>query len=145
MLCVKRDEQELPVGNFSKKLVGAQLHYSATELECLALVKAIEHFEVYLTGQYFRVKTDHRALQFLQTARHLNSRLTRWALRLQTFNFEVTYRPGRKNNNADGLSRQTWGDEEKNEIPTPCEVQSALESQPEGGGDVKGQVELLPH
>ena len=36
-----------------------------------------------------------------------NSRLQRWALKLQAYDFEITYRPGRVHQNADTLSRTT--------------------------------------
>ena len=56
----------------------------------------------FLTG------TVHRALQYLDSSRHLNSRLTRWALQLQQHSFKTRYRPGAKHGNADGMSRQVW-------------------------------------
>ncbi len=93
---------------FSKKLKPAETRYSATELECLAIIRAVEHFAVYLTGRSFTVQTYHRALQFLQQSRHLNGRLTRWALTLQQYIFDIKYRPGKNNGNADSLSCQAW-------------------------------------
>ena len=47
---MERDKEELPVGFFSKKLSSSEKKYSATEMECLAVVKAIDHFAVYLWG-----------------------------------------------------------------------------------------------
>ena len=93
---------------YSKKLTPAERHYSATEVEGLAVVRGVQHFVHYLIGRHFRIETDHRALQFLQSARHLNGRLSRWALLLQSYDYEIHYRPGRSNSNADGLSRQSW-------------------------------------
>ena len=109
MLSVVRGEQELPVGYFSRKLSPSEKKYSATELECLAIVKAIDHFAVHLWGREFMVVTDHKALQYLDSSKHLNARLTRWALQLQQHSFKTKYRPGIKHGNADGLSRQAWG------------------------------------
>ena len=77
ILSVIRDGEELPVSFFSKKLKPAETRYSATELECQAIIRGVEHFAVYLTGRSFTVQTDYRALQFLQQSRHLNGRLTR--------------------------------------------------------------------
>ena len=74
------------------------------------MVAAILQFEVYLIGRHFVVQTDHRALTFLDSAKHLNPRLIRWCLRLQQFTFTVRYRPGKQNINADALSRQAWID-----------------------------------
>ena len=71
-MSVIRDGQELHVGYFSKKLSVAKQKYAVTELECLTVLKAISHFEVYLTGKTFTVVTDHKALQYSQRSCHLN-------------------------------------------------------------------------
>ena len=113
MLSVIRKGEELPVAYYSRQLKGAESYYSATELECLAVVRAIQHFEVYLAGQHFELVTDHQALQELTTSNNQNWRLTCWALFLQDFSFNVTYRPGPEHSNADGLSRQCWRLEEQ--------------------------------
>ena len=103
-----RNGEELPVGYYSKKLSPAEQKYAATELECLAVIRAIDHFAVHLSGTQFTVVTDHRALEYLQSSRHLNGRLTRWALQLQHYHFTIRYHPGNTHQNADGLSRQVW-------------------------------------
>lgn len=46
---------------------------------------------------------DHAALAYLHKGR--NTKLTRWALRLEEFSYEPEYRPGRQHGNVDGLSR----------------------------------------
>jgi hypothetical protein len=66
VLSVIRNGEELPVGYYSKKL---EQKYVVTELECLAVVRAIDHFAVHLTGRVFTVVTDHRALQYLESSR----------------------------------------------------------------------------
>ena len=50
VLSIIRDGEELPAGYYSKKLIASEQKYAVTEMECLAVVKAISHFEVYLTG-----------------------------------------------------------------------------------------------
>ena len=72
VLSIIRKEEELSVGFFSRQLCPAETRYSATELEGLALVKAMQHFGIYLLGQEFSVKTDHKALAYLHTSKHLN-------------------------------------------------------------------------
>ena len=95
VLSVCRDGDELPVGYFSRKLKPTERKYSATELECLAVVQAIDYFAAHLIGRPFIVETDHKALQYLQRSRHLNGRLTHWALKLQSYSFTIRYRPGK--------------------------------------------------
>ena len=58
VLSVVRDGQELPIGYFSKKLKKAEQNYAATELECLAVIRAIDHFAVHLSGRPFTVLTE---------------------------------------------------------------------------------------
>lgn len=108
VLNVCRDGMELPVAFYSRQLRGPEQRYSATEIECLAVVSAVRHFEVYLAGRQFKVHTDHQALTALLSSRVLNRRLTRWSLYLQEFNMDIAYRPGKQNGNADGMSRQAW-------------------------------------
>ena len=74
------DGEDRPVAFFSKKLLPRETRYSTVEKECLALVAAIKHFDVHLVGRHFKIVTDHRALQYLQTMKNANSRLTQWAL-----------------------------------------------------------------
>ena len=90
VLSVIRQDEELPVAYYSHQLHGAENHYSASELESLAVVKAVKHFKVYLVGQHFQLITDNQALQGMMTSKNQNRRLMRWSLFLQDFNFDVT-------------------------------------------------------
>ena len=111
-LNVVREGEELPVAFFSRQLQGAQKHYSATELEGLAIFKAVHFFDHFLYGQRFTMMTDHRALVYLLKSRRLNKRLHGWMLKLLDFCFEIVYKPGKSNQDADGLSRQAWSTED---------------------------------
>ena len=84
------------------------LRYSTVEKVCLAIKLGIQAFRVYLLGRAFTVQTDYRALQWLDRVKESNTRLTRWSLSLQPYQFELAYRPGNQNGNADGLSRDLW-------------------------------------
>ena len=55
VLSVVRNDEEFPVAFFSRQLRGAELNYSATELECLGVVCAIKNFEVYIAGREFEL------------------------------------------------------------------------------------------
>ena len=62
----------------------------------------------YLIGARFTLETDHKPLEWLQSAKKSNAhtqRLERWSLELRAFEFDVVYRPGRCNQHADALSR----------------------------------------
>jgi hypothetical protein len=85
-------DREYVVAYASRALTPAESNYAPTEGECLALVWATRKFRQFLHGQHFTVRTDHAALKWLATDRLENSKLERWALRLQEFDFEVEYR-----------------------------------------------------
>ena len=125
-LNVIRDEVEMPVAFFSRQLQGAQKNYSATELEGLAIFKAIHFFAHFLYGRRFRVVTDHKALVSFLHSRILNKRLHGWVLQLLDFNFEIVYRPGKEGQDADALSRQAWDSKDGD----PCRPDSEGEKQP---------------
>ena len=132
VLSVVRGEEELPVAFFSKKLQPRERRYGATELEGLAVVEAVTHWDAYLITHPFTIETDHRALIFLNTADHKNGRLARWAMRLQPYTFSIRYRPGPLNVNADVLSRGFEAEEERSSS-APCPLDQKRGG---GGGDV---------
>lgn len=80
-------------------------NYSSFKLELLALKWAItEKFKDYLTGAKFTVFTDNNPLAHLQTAR-LGACEQRWVAQLASFDYNIKYRSGKSNINADVLSR----------------------------------------
>ena len=99
---------ERPAAYFSRQLQGAQRNYSATELEGLAIFKSVHFFAHFLYGRRFSVVTDHKALVAFLKSRVLNKRSHGWVLQLLDFDFEIIYRPGIENQDADALSRQAW-------------------------------------
>ena len=90
---------------FSRKLLPREEKYSTIEKECLAIKLGVEAYKVYLIGRRFTVQMDHRSLVWLNKLKEKNSRLTRWSLALQQYDFVVVHRAGAANGNADALSR----------------------------------------
>ncbi len=106
---------EHPVSYFSKKFTKCQQNYSVIEKEALALLLALQHFEVYLSsGNRIVVYTDHNPLTFLSRMSNSNQRLMRWALIVQEFDLDIRYKKGAENIVADALSRVTLM---KTEVP----------------------------
>ena len=97
VLSVRRERELKPVAFISRQLRGAQTRYSAQELECLAVLEAIQHFAFYLYGRKFEVLTDHKGLESLKTGKQLNRRVYNWALKLSEFDFTIGYRKGGEN------------------------------------------------
>ncbi|XP_058198456.1 uncharacterized protein LOC131313977 [Rhododendron vialii] len=85
----------------SKTLNEAQMNYSTTEKELLAIVFALDKFWSYLVGASIIVYTDHSALKYLFTKQDAKVRLIRWILLLQEFDFTIKDKKGIKNVVAD--------------------------------------------
>ena len=96
-----------PVCYFSKKFNKHQKNYSTIEKECLALILAIQQFEVHLTSSTspIVVLSDHNPLSFLHKLKNNNERLLRWSLLLQEFNLDIKHIQGKDNIIPDVLSR----------------------------------------
>jgi hypothetical protein len=90
----------------SARLNEAQRRYHINEQECLAIVWAVKKYRPYLEEGPFVLRTDNKALLWLNTAKESNAKLTRWALHLQEFSFTVEHCPGKENELPDLLSRQ---------------------------------------
>ena len=62
----------------SRSLTKAERNYSATRRELLALVYFMRHFHSYLIGRPFIVRTDHAALQWIQSFKEPEGQVARW-------------------------------------------------------------------
>ena len=80
----------------SKNLTPAELNYTVTEKEFLAVVHAINKFQHYITGYEVFVHTDHSTIKFLMNKPITSGRITRWLLFLQEFNITIIENQGRK-------------------------------------------------
>ncbi|CAM8987836.1 unnamed protein product [Rhodiola kirilowii] len=102
----QRVEKKLHVIYYvSKVLDSAQLNYTTTEKELLAVVYAFEKFRPYLVATKTIVYTDHAAIKYLMAKKDAKPRLIRWVLLLQEFNIEIQDKKGVENVVADHLSR----------------------------------------
>ena len=89
----------------SKTLAEAQMNYTTTEKELLAVVYTLEKFSPYIFGSKIVIYTDHAALKYLFSKKETKPRLIRWVLLLQEFDLQIKDKKGSKNLVADHLSR----------------------------------------
>ena len=105
VLTQKQEGKEHVIAYYSRLLKGAELNYGITDIECLAVINNIRHFHVYLYGNKFTLFTDHIAILNILSMKDYRSRVGRYALEIQAYDFEVKYIPGVDNYGADIASR----------------------------------------
>ena len=84
--------------------IPAEKHYATIELEYLAIVYGVTKFRTYIWCRRVEVYTDHNPLQHLKCHQD-PSKLIRWALKLQEYDLNISYRKGKAKANVDALSR----------------------------------------
>ena len=117
-LCIQCDSSQFGLGaallqngkplDFrSRTLTPTEERYAQIEKEMLAVVFALEKFNDYTFGQKTTVYTDHQPLvSIVKKPLHIAPRrLQRMMIRLQKYDFEVQYMPGKDMVLADTLSR----------------------------------------
>ena len=107
---VMKDGLEKPVAYASRTLSTAERNYGHLDKEAPAVVFAVKKFHQFLFGRHFKIYTDHKPLLGLLNPERAaplmaSSRMQQWALTLLAYEYELIYRPGDQNANADALSR----------------------------------------
>ncbi|RWR99538.1 hypothetical protein B4U79_09290, partial [Dinothrombium tinctorium] len=110
------NEKEKIICYYSRVLSTAEKHYSAIEIELLAIIDGIKRFKHYLIGRKFKIVTDSNPLTYLMRTKNLNSRLSHWSMFLQEYDFEIVYRKGSENKLCDYLSRYPNKEPENEEL-----------------------------
>jgi hypothetical protein len=99
--------KDLPIAYTSRLLNQTEKNYSTIKKELLAIVYSVHYFRSYVYGRKFLLVTDHRPLTWLHSVKNPISRLVRWRLKLAKYEYEVLYKAGKMNVNADALSRNS--------------------------------------
>lgn len=101
----QEDGIERPVAYFSKKLNDAQKRKKAIYIESYAIHEAVKYWRYWLLGRRFLVVTDHKPLANLNLRSRPDEELGDIANFLLQYDFDVVYRPGSANSEADCRSR----------------------------------------
>jgi hypothetical protein len=125
-----------PICFVSKKFSDQAQRWTTIEQECFAIYYAVDHLSFYLRNKPFILETDHNNLIWLEKS--TVSKLMRWRIFLQGFNFQLRHIPGKQNIVADFLSRAPVVEKPSSDPPPPPLLQLlhtlALES-PSGDTD----------
>ena len=81
----RKDKKPCVISYASRTFNDAQMNYTTTEKELLAVVFVLDKFRSYLIGSLIVVFTDHSALKYLMTKQDAKPHMIRWILLLQEF------------------------------------------------------------
>ncbi|QRW25673.1 Retrotransposable element Tf2 protein [Rhizoctonia solani] len=97
-----------PIAYMSKSFSGAEANYNTHNKELLAIIKALEEWQIFLEAMEkpVQVFTNHCNLEYWMQAQTFNCRHTQWHIFLSNFNFEIHYYPGKQSGKPDALSRR---------------------------------------
>ena len=101
-------------------------------METIAILKALLKWEDKLLSRKVTMVTDHKALEFFKTQRHLNNQQVHWIEFLVQFDFDITYVKGDTNLVADALSRYYESDNWDESQDAPQYVNMDAQLDPEG-------------
>ncbi|KAI3374581.1 hypothetical protein L3Q82_021152, partial [Scortum barcoo] len=138
VLAQVQEGQERVIAYASRGLHPAEwndANYSSFKLELLALKWVVtEKFKDYLTRAQFTVYTDNNPVAHLQTAL-LGAVEQPWVAQCASFNYNIRYRSGRSNVNADALSRSPVEAPDTKPVDGEAVFTAAVELTPGEGGE----------
>ena len=102
-------EQEKSIAYYSKRFTDRERKYCTRQRELLAIINAVKHFNVYLRGVTFLIRTDHASLKYIKTVKELPAQFYRWIMYLEEYSYKIEVRKGVLHANADGMSRGCHG------------------------------------
>jgi transposase InsO family protein len=125
MLQLFPDGEWHPIAYYSCAMDEHEMNYDIHDKEMLAVITALREWrsELVCLPEPFLIVTDHKALEYFQVKRTLNARQARWCDVLADYHYRITYRPGKLNAVADGLSRKA------EELATQKEIRDAARIQ----------------
>ena len=80
----------------SRSLQGPELNYSVQEKEALGIIFCVKKFRKLILGSKFKIRclTDHKSLECLTNSKEIAGRMSRWAMIMSEYNYQVEYIKG---------------------------------------------------
>ena len=105
-----KEGREKVICYVGRSLTPQERNYGISEKECLALVYCVKKLDCFLRYTSFTAYVDHAALKWLFSLQQPSGKFARWITLLQSYTFEIQYRPGQVHGNAYGVSRRVYGE-----------------------------------
>lgn len=131
VLCQQQNGQMRVISYGSRSLNRSERNYPTMKLEFLALKWSItEKFHDYLYGNKFVVVTDNNPLTYVLTSAKLDATGQRWVSSLAVYDFELMYKSGKSNIDADTMSRHPFNEivDSQQEVATTHTVKAICSS-----------------
>ncbi len=100
------DGKEKVISYASKTLSATERAYCTTKRELMAVKQFLQHFDCYLNGNQFILRTDHSSIKFMYEMRDPSAQYQRWLMVMSSYDTLVVHRAEKKHLNADGMSRR---------------------------------------
>ena len=111
----------------SGSLNSMKRNYPAHKLEFLALKWAVtDRFHEYLYSGWFDVYTDNNPLTYILTSAKLDATGQHWVASLANYNFQIFYKSGKSNTEADALNCIPRASDVLIDIPSVKAIISAI-------------------
>jgi len=94
-----------PIFYYSQRTTDVESRYNSFKLEILSIINSIKRFHVYLQGIKFKIITDCNSITLTLKKKDINLRIARWALFLQSYDYQIEHRIGNRMLHVDALSR----------------------------------------
>ena len=115
ILCQKAENGALTAVNYScRALRESELSNAVHLKECLAVLYGLQCYDGYLRDKPFIIRTDSRAITFMNKNEIMSSKLARWAVMIQSYPFTLEHVPAEQNGGPDSLSRLPTYEDEPN-------------------------------
>lgn len=103
--CLLQEGQ--PIAYTSRALTKTEINYAQIEKEMLAIVNACDKFDQYIFGRKAIIETDHKPIEaiYKKPLYMAPKRLQRMLLKLQKYDLDIVFKPGKELFIADTLSR----------------------------------------
>jgi hypothetical protein len=84
-------QNDQPIAYTSKRYIPAEINYTTTEQEMLAIVRALKEWRCYLEGSEVTLLTDHEPNTYFDTKPILSRRMARW---VEDFDYKWVHKKG---------------------------------------------------